>query len=543
MRNIETAYVNAKVYTVDGDFSVASSFAVSGDRFVAVGSEEEIRGMCSPETRIVDLKGAVVLPGLIDSHLHINNTGAMKMELNVVAKQRREIVDMVAQAYKNAGPGEWIVGRGWLNDEWPDASFPTKEELDEAAPDAPVYLRRACGHAAWVNSKAFEAVGVTADTPSPVGGEYLHKPDGSLWGVVTDQAQDPFNKAIPPYNKEQLQRIVLLAQEGFFASGLTTVHDAGTAEEWIEAWEELYQRKELKLRIYASMRVIGRPDYRELMEGSLAFFRKGLRIGMYDNRLTARSYKISCDGSLGARSAWLLDDYNDRPGHKGNGKWTDEQLYTVLYEARRSGFQTWCHAIGDGANRQCLDVYERLLKELPDRDARLRIEHAQILAPEDIGRFKKLGIIPTHQTVFLRTDKKVAEARLGSERIKGAYAWRTLIDEGNPLPNGTDSPVESYNPFLSMYCAVSRKDENGLPEGGWYPGEAMTREEALRSYTTWGAYAAFEEQLKGSIEPGKLADFIVIDRDIMTCREHEIKDTQVLQTVVGGEHVYEKSQA
>lgn len=541
MRKPDAAFVNGKVYTVDGDFSVVSAFCVSGDRFVAAGTDGEIRALCAPETKIVDLKGRCVLPGLIDSHLHVNNTGAMKMELNLVGKGREEIVAMVAEAYGSAKPGEWIVGRGWLNDEWSDASFPTKEELDAVAPDIPVYLKRACGHAAWVNSAAFAAAGVTCETPDPAGGEYLRAGEGSLLGTVTDQAQDPFNKAIPPYNKEQLQRIVLLAQEGFVSAGLTTVHDAGTAEEWIQAWEELYQKRELKMRIYASMRVVGRPNYEELMEGSLRYFQKGLRIGMYGNRLTARAYKISGDGSLGARSAWMLEDYGDRPGHRGNGKWTDEQLYNVLYEARRAGFQIWIHAIGDAANRQALDVYERLLSEMPDSDARLRIEHAQILSPHDIPRFRKLGVIPTHQTVFLRTDKKVAEARLGAERMKGAYAWRTLIDGGNVVPNGTDSPVESYNPFLSMYCAVSRKDEHGQPEGGWYPSEAMTREEALRSYTTWGAYAGFEEKLKGSIEPGKLADFVVIDRDFMTCPEDEIKDIRVLRTVIGGETVYEKA--
>ena len=540
MRRPDTAYVNGKVYTVDGKFSVVSAFCVEGDRFVAAGTDDEIRALCTPETKIIDLGGKCVLPGLIDSHLHGNNTGAMKMELNIVGRQREEIVAMVAEAYKAAKPGEWIVGRGWLNDEWNDKSFPTKEELDAVAPDIPVYLKRACGHAAWVNSAAFAAVGVTSDTPDPTGGEYLRTEDGSLLGTVTDQAQDPFNKAIPPYNREQLQRIVLLAQESFLAAGLTTVHDAGTAEEWIQAWEELYQKHELKLRIYASMRVVGRPNYQELMEGSMRYFQKGLRIGMYDNRLTARSYKISGDGSLGARSAWMLEDYDDRPGHKGNGKWTDEQLYNVLYEAHRAGFQIWVHAIGDAANRQALDVYERILKEIPDGDARLRIEHAQMLSLDDIPRFKKLGVIPTHQTVFLRTDKKVAEARIGRERMKGAYAWRTLIDDGNPVPNGTDSPVESYNPFLSMYCAVTRMDENGQPEGGWYPQEAMTREEALRSYTTWGAYAGFEEKLKGSIETGKLADFIVIDRDFMTCPAEEIKDIQVLETVLGGETVYKK---
>lgn len=540
MRKPDTAYLNGTVYTMDSGFTVASAFCTSGDRFLAAGSDEEIRALCTPETKVIDLQGKTVLPGLIDSHLHIHNTGCMKLELNIVGKQRDEILAAVAEAYQKAKPGEWIVGRGWLNSDWPDTSFPTKEELDTVAPDIPVYLKRACGHAAWVNSKAFEVVGVSDDTPDPVGGEYMRTPAGTLLGVVTDQAQEPFNKAIPPYNTEQLERIALLAQEGFFSVGLTTVHDAGTAEEWIQVWEDLYRRKELKLRIYASMRVVGRPNYQELTEGSMKFFKKGLRIGMYDNRLTARSYKISGDGSLGARSAWMLEDYSDRPGHKGNGKWTDEELYSVLYEAHKAGFQIWVHCIGDAANRQCLNIYERLLQEIPNPDARLRIEHAQILAPEDIPRFKKLGVIPTHQTVFLRTDKNVADERLGPERIKGAYAWRTLIDQGNVVPNGTDSPVESYNPFLSMYCAVTRKDEHGNPEGGWYPEQAMTREEALRSYTTWGAYAGFEEKLKGSIERGKLADFIVIDRDYMSCPAEEIKDIQVLQTVLGGETVYQK---
>ncbi|MCI8958589.1 MAG: amidohydrolase [Lachnospiraceae bacterium] len=540
MREAEFAYINGNIYTADQKFSRVSAFAVSGDRFIAAGTSEEIRKLCTGNTKIVDLEGRTVLPGLIDSHLHVHNTGAMRMELNIVGKQRAEILDLVAEAAESLQPGEWIVGRGWINDAWEDTSFPSKEELDAVAPDNPVYLKRACGHAGWVNSRAFKEAGITGSTPDPIGGEYLRKPDGTLLGVVTDQAQEPFNRAIPPYNREQLGRIALLAQESFFSCGLTTVHDAGTAEEWIQVWEELYRKKELKVRIYASMRVVGRPSYEELYTGSMEFFRKGLRIGMYDNRLTARAYKISCDGSLGARSAWMLEDYSDRPGHKGNGKWTDEQLYQILYEARRAGFQTMCHAIGDGANRQCLDVYERLLAELPDPDARLRIEHAQILDQEDIPRFKRLGVIPTHQTVFLRTDKKVADDRLGPERVRGAYAWRTLIDQGNVLPNGTDSPVESCNPFLSMYCAVTRKDEYGKPEEGWYPQEALSREKALRSYTNWGAYAGFEEHLKGSIETGKLADFVVIDRDFMTCPDQELKDIQVLETYVGGECVYQK---
>lgn len=541
MRKLDAAYINGKIYTVDEAFSTVTAFGVSDDRFAIVGTNEEVLAHCTPETTVVDLKGQVVLPGLTDAHLHIVGTGALKLELNIVGKQKREILDMVKEACKKAKPGEWITGRGWINDEWTDdSSFPCKEELDAVAPDVPVYLKRGCGHGAWVNSKAFELVGITDDTPSPVGGEIMKKADGTLLGIVTDQAQDPFNKAIPPYTKEQIQKIALLAQEGFFETGITTVHDAGSFDYWVDAWEELYQQKKLKMRMYVSLRLVGRPSYEELFEGSKRFFERGMRIGAYDNRLTYRAYKISGDGSLGSRSAWMLDDYSDAPGNKGCGKWTDEELYNLLYPAHRAGFQIWYHGIGDAACRQALDCFERLQEEWPRPDCRHRIEHSQCLAPEDIGRYKKLGVIPTHQTVFIRTDKRVAEQRWGKARMKGAYAWRTLIDQGNVIPNGTDSPVENYNPFVSMYCAVARKDEHCQPEGGWYPEEAMTREEAIRSYTGWAAYGAFEEHIKGSIERGKLADFIIIDRDIMTCPEDEIKDIQVLQTVVGGETVYRK---
>ena len=540
MRKLDAAYINGKIYTVDEQFSTAAAFGVSDDRFAIVGSNEEVLAHCTSDTPVIDLKGQVVLPGLTDAHLHIAGTGALKLELNIVGKQKQEILDMVAEACKTVQPGEWIVGRGWINDEWEDAAFPSKEELDAVAPDTPVYLKRGCGHGAWVNSKAFETVGITDETPSPVGGEIMKKPDGTLLGIVTDQAQDPFNKAIPPYTHDQIQRIALLAQEGFFQVGITSVHDAGSFDYWVDAWEELYQQKKLKMRMYVSLRIVGRPSYEELLEGSKRFFEKGMRIGAYDNRLTYRAYKISGDGSLGSRSAWMLDDYSDAPGNRGCGKWSDEELYNLLYPAHRAGFQIWYHGIGDAACRQALNCFERLQAEWPRPDCRHRIEHSQCLSPDDMDRYKELGVIPTYQTVFLRTDKRVAEARWGKERMKGAYAWRTMIDKGNVLPNGTDSPVESFNPFVSMYCAVSRKDEHGQPEGGWYPEQAMTREEAVRSYTSWAAYGAFEEHIKGSIQQGKLADFIVIDRDIMTCPESEIKDIQVLRTVVGGETVYTK---
>ncbi|MBQ8589467.1 MAG: amidohydrolase [Firmicutes bacterium] len=538
-RKADRVYVNGKVYTVDAKDSVQSAFCVKDDRFMAVGTEEEVLKYCDENTERIDLGGQVVLPGLIDSHLHVNLVGLAKIELKLHEKQKEEILQMVAEAYEKTGPGQWIRGWGWINNLWPDDSFPTKEELDAVAPDKPVCLIRGCGHASWVNSKAIELAGVDENTPDPPGGEYLHNEDGSLWGVVMDNAQEPFTKAISPYGAYEMQMSALWAQEEFVKNGLTSVHSAGERPETLDLWGELYAKGDLKVRIYGMVRVTGRPDFDELYNTSLKYFKRGLRIGEYDNRLTARCYKISGDGSLGARSAWMLDDYSDAPGHKSSGKWTDEQLYKVLYEARRAGFQISYHAIGDAANRQCLDTYERLLNEMPDPDHRLRIEHAQILHPDDIDRFAELGVIPTYQTVFMRTDYQVADDRLG-DRVNGAYIWRTMIDKGNPLPNGTDGPIESINPFQCMFCAVSRTDENGKPEGGWRPEEAMTRAEALRSYTMWGAYSAFEENIKGSIERGKLADFVIVDRDIMTCPLDEMKDTVVLETVIGGETVYKK---
>ena len=538
MKTVDTIYINGRIYTGDEAFSTAQAMAFRGGRIAAIGTNEDVLAQCCTDSEPVDLQGNVVLPGLTDAHLHVTEVGAMKLSLDLAGKTKEEILRMVKDAAEKARPGEWITGAGWFNDRWEDTAFPDSRELDAVAPNVPVYLKRACHHMAWGNSKAFEAAGITENVTDPVGGEFLRRPDGTLLGVVTDQAQEPFNKAIPAYTKEQLQEIVLYAQEGFLKAGLTTVHDASTYPESLEAWQELYEQGRLKVRIYCSMRVPGRPTYEELMRQSEEIFAKGLRIGMYDHRLTARAYKLSGDGSLGARSAWMLEDYSDRPGHRGNGKWTDEQLYNMLIKAHRAGFQIWYHAIGDAANRQGLDVYEKLLQEIPQKDHRHRIEHAQILHPDDLPRFKQLGVIPTHQTVFLRSDKTVAEDRIGPERMKGAYAWQTLIQQGNPLPNGTDSPVESFNPFLGFYCAVARKDEHGDPEGGWYPEEAMTRQQALRSYTIWPAYAAFEEEIKGSLETGKLADCTIIDRDILTCPEEEILGAKVLQTIVGGEVVY-----
>ena len=279
MRKLDAAYINGKVYTVDSENPVAQAFGVVEDRFAVVGTNEEVLASCTPDTPVIDLQGQVVLPGLTDAHLHIFGTGQLKLELNAVGKTKEEILALVAEAAKEAKPGEWIVGRGWINDEWVDPAFPSKEELDAVAPNVPVYLKRGCGHGAWVNSKAFEVCGITDETPDPVGGEFMRKPDGTLLGCLSDQAQEPFNRAVPAYNREQTQKIALLAQEGFFKVGVTSVHDAGSWDYWVDAWEELYQQEKLKMRMYVSLRVVGRPSWDELYTKSMEYFKRGVRIG------------------------------------------------------------------------------------------------------------------------------------------------------------------------------------------------------------------------------------------------------------------------
>lgn len=539
MRTPQTVYVNGRIYTADRDFSVAEAFAVDEDVFSAVGSTKEILALCGPDTEVVDLKGQVVLPGLIDAHLHVQRSGELKATLDTHGKSRQEIVAMVAEARKTAKPGDWIIGSGWINDEWKDdPGFPHKEDLDAVCPDIPVFIKRGCRHMTWCNSKAFELAGINENTPDPVGGEIFRNPDGSLWGVVTDQAQRPIQAVIPPLSPERCRKHLAAAQKGFFEAGLTGVHDAGISPMVYNVMKDMYEEGALKVRINAALISTHLADAALLEEDCRKTAKAGLSFGLYGRRLNMRAFKLLSDGSLGARSAWMTEDYSDKPGHRGNAKWNDEELYRFIYPLHKAGFQIWIHAIGDAANHQALDIFKRCQEECPRPDARHRIEHTQILLPEDVERFAKEGVIPTAQTVFVRTDYRNCEDRVGAERTKTSYCWKTLIDTGCVLPNGSDSPVESFDPFLGMYCAVNRMDENGDPAGGWRKEEAMTRVQALRSYTTWPAYASFEENIRGAVQPGMLADFILIDRDLMEIPATEIKDIKVLETYVGGERVY-----
>jgi predicted amidohydrolase YtcJ len=528
-------YLNGNIYTVDEQHPVASAMAVAGDRFIYVGSDETARGYIDDKTQVFDLKGRTVLPGLIDAHMHFGNVGNIMMKLDNFWKPKADIIDSVRHAADSAEDGEWIEGRGWNQEVWDPPDYPTREDLDRVSQGHPVYLERTDGHAAWVNSKALEIAGITKTTENPPGGEIVKDADGIPTGVLVDTAKLLVSEKIPPFTEHKAMKALEMAQEAFFSNGVTSGHDAGCDLETIERTRALYESGKLCIRLYEFMRI---PDGSTTLGDE--FYAPGLQIGLYNNSLTIRGIKISIDGTLGSHGALMLEGFSDRTDeYLGLQRVTEERLLAVAKQAHKAGFQVAVHAIGDAANRQALDVFEAVVKENPGSDHRHRIEHAQVVALEDIPRFNQLGVIPAMQAVHATSDKNMAEKRVGPQRVKGAYAWRKFLDTGAVIPNGTDAPVEKVNPFHVLFASVTRQSRDGEPPGGWYPEEKMTREEALKSYTIWAAYAGFEEGIKGSISAGKLADFIVVDRDYMKCPESEIKDIKVLQTILGGKVVYD----
>jgi predicted amidohydrolase YtcJ len=530
----DTVYLNGTIYTVDDKNPKASAMAVKGDKFIYVGSDTNAKKYVGSGTVVIDLKGKTILPGLIDAHIHFSGVGEAKMRLDAFWKPKQEILDTVAAAYKKGNKGDWIEGRGWNQEVWTPAVFPTKEDLDKVSPDSPVYLGRTDGHAGWVNTKALEIAGITKNTPNPQGGEIIKDAKGEPTGILVDTAKGLVTSKIPPLSKEKMLDALQRAQEEMLSNGLTGGHDAGCDLAMIDTLKGLYESGKLYVRLYERLRI---PDGSTSLHEE--FYAKGKQIGLYNNLMTVRGIKISVDGALGSRGALMLAPYSDRTdGWLGNLRVPEDRLYEQVKRARQAGFQVSTHAIGDAGNRIVLNTYEKVLKEMPDPNHRYRVEHAQIVALDDIPRFAKLGVIPSMQSVHATSDKNMAENRVGPERIKGGYAWRKFLNTGVVIPNGTDAPVELVNPFHGLFAAVTRQSRDGKPPGGWYPEDKMTREEALKSYTIWSAYAAFEEKIKGSIQSGKLADFVVIDKDYMNCGESEIKDIRPLQTVIGGKIVY-----
>lgn len=520
----DLAVINARIYTVDAGMPMARALAVKGGKLAAVGND--VSAFIGPETRVIDAKGAAVIPGLIDSHVHMESLGFQieTFDLRNV-KTIAEVAAIVHKSAANKKPGEWVQGRSWDQTNW-GGKFPDAEPLTKAAPDHPVFLTRVDGHAAWVNRKALALAKITKDTKDPPGGKIEHDANGDPTGILIDKAQGLVSRAIPPTTDEENKRRTFLAAKGCARLGLTTVHDAGIDGQDLASYRSLIKEKNLPVRVYA---MIGG-------EGGLwrDYLNRGPEIG---DRLTVRSIKLMADGAMGSRGAAFFQPYSDDPGNTGLLMLKPEDIERVGRDAVKHGFQVNTHAIGDRAIRMTLDAYAKALANVND-NRRFRIEHAQAVALPDFAMFKKLNVIASMQSTHATSDMRWAEARLGPDRVLGAYAPQRFLKIGVVVANGSDFPVEDPNPLLGFYAGITRQDANGYPAKGWYPEQRLTREEALYSWTYAGAFAAFEEKTKGSLTPGKLADFLILSEDIMQVDPKQILKAKVRMTVVGGEIVY-----
>lgn len=537
---------NGKIYTVDTQNRVVSAVAVRDGRIIALGSDQDLDMLSGPETRVIDLKGASAYPGLIDSHGHFMSLGYARMKLDLTrARTWEEIVEMVRKAAAEAAPGEWISGRGWHEEKWDRTPMPNVHGLpihtllSRAAPDNPVILTHASGHSCLANAKAMELAGVTSATPNPSGGEIIRDAKGSAIGAFLETAQDIIYGAqsrddsgmTPQMRRDKELKAIQLASEECLQKGITSFHDAGVSYSTIDLYRELVEAKKLKVRINAMLGVSNQELKKRINEYRIP--------PQGDCFLTVHTIKRLIDGALGPHGAWLLKPYESLPESVGLNTESIAVMKETAEIAIQNGFQLSTHAIGDRANRETLDIYEAAFKAHPEKkDLRWRIEHAQHLHPDDIPRFGRLGIIASMQAIHCTSDGPWVLKRLGKKRAEeGAYVWRKLQDAGALICNGTDVPVEAVDPMPNFYAAITRKMKDGTR---FFPDQCMTREEALRSYTVNGAYAAFEENLKGSLEKGKLADIVVLSRDIMKAPENEIPGTEVLYTIVGGRIAYQK---
>jgi len=529
---------NGRIYTVDNARPEASALAVRAGRIQFVGSDAEARVLAGPSTLVIDLHGATVVPGIVDAHAHLLGLGNTLQRVNLVGSSSYDqVIDRVKAWAKDVKPGVWIQGRGWDQNLWPAKQFPTHEALSRAFPNNPVVLTRIDGHALVANAKAMELSHVTATTADPSGGRIVRLSSGAPSGVFVDNAKSLIERTIPAATRADNRKAILAAVAEANRWGLTGIHDAGEDAETIGIYEELAKEGRYNLRNYVMLSDPGEPNSPAALENP--YIQRGPQSALYDGHLWIRAIKLYADGALGSRGAALLAPYSDEPSNSGLLVSTPEHIEAWAEAALRRGFQVNVHAIGDRGNRIVLDSFDSALKKIPKADHRFRIEHAQVLSLEDIPRFARLGVIPSMQATHQTSDMGWAESRVGPQRIRGAYAWRSLLNTGVIVPNGTDFPVEQVNPLLTFHAAVTRQDPSNQPVGGWHPEQKMTREEALQSITIWPAYAGFQESVMGSLSPGKYADFVILDRDIMRVPDTEILGTRVVSTWIGGKRVYE----
>ncbi len=542
----EMVLLGGKIVTMDESKPAAEAIAILQGRIHAVGSDNEIKPYISESTQVIDLKGKLAIPGFIDSHGHFTSLGRSKMQLDLTrVKNWDEVIELVAQAVKKAKPGEWIRGRGWHQEKWdrtPEPNvdgLPLHDSLSKVSPQNPVLFSHASGHSGFANAKAMELAGIDEKTPDPEGGEIVKDSIGRPIGVFRETAQGLLGKALNNYLSKRTpqevrdyeRKVVELADRYCLKNGIATFFDASSSFKTINLFKKMVKEKKLGIRLNVMIN-----ESNDLLKEHLSNYRI---IGLGDNHLTVRTIKRFIDGALGSHGAWLLEPYASLAGSVGLNTEPIDAMKETARIAIENGFQLCTHAIGDRGNRETLNIYEEAFKAHPGKkDLRWRIEHAQHLHPDDIPRFGKLGVIASMQGIHCTSDGPWVIKRLGEKRAEqGAYVWRKLTDSGAVICNGTDVPVEDVNPIACFYASVTRKMKNG---NVFYGDQRMTREGALRSYTINGAYAAFQEEIKGSLTKGKLADITVLSKDIMTIPDDEILSTKVLYTIVGGKILYKK---
>jgi predicted amidohydrolase YtcJ len=524
----DTALYNVVGYTPTDDGVSEFSVLVFGadGKVVATGDDTLLADIADADR--VNGFGKFVLPGLTDAHAHVYSQGFLTSSLNLLGAESVDAaVERIAE-FASARRTGWILGRGWNQVLWPVQEFPTAADIDAVVADRPVWLRRIDGHAGWANTRALTIAGIDENTADPVGGKIVRDENGKATGVLIDNAMALIEKHVPNPTRSEMRDAYASAIDSLLALGITGVHDAGISKTEAEVYLSMADDGDLKMRIYAMLSDTG---------ANLDAFDEPIRAYGNDH-LDIASVKLYSDGALGSRGAAMIDPYDDDPENRGLPFYTQEELDGFVRKANDKGFQVGIHAIGDLGNRMALDAFERAQSGKPS-PLRNRVEHAQIIALDDISRFSELGVVASMQPVHATSDMNMAEDRVGPQRIKGGYAWRRLLDSGAVLAAGSDFPVELPNPFHGLYAAVARQDRQGLPEDGWYADQAMTRAEALHSFTLAAAFAAHQENRLGSLEPGKWADFIVVDRDYFAVPVGEVDDIRVLQTWVGGQLVYD----